>query len=39
MPLGTSSDATADFSRRLSVIEVILRLMPPPRAVLGMSTQ
>ena len=38
MPCGTSRLWTMPFRRLRSVAVVILRLMPPPRAVLGIST-
>ena len=37
MPSGTSRSCTTSFSRERSCAEVILRLMPPPRAVLGIK--
>ncbi len=38
MPSGTSRSCTTSFSRERSCAEVILRLMPPPRAVFGINT-
>ena len=39
MPSGTSSSCAISLSRERSSGLVILRLMPPPRAVLGISTE
>jgi hypothetical protein len=39
MPRGTSSSPAISRSRLRSTALVILRLMPPPRAVFGISTQ
>ena len=39
MPSGTSSSSAIDFNRLRSWLLVILREMPPPRAVLGISTE
>ncbi|BAE52043.1 hypothetical protein amb3239 [Paramagnetospirillum magneticum AMB-1] len=39
MPSGMSISLAMDFRRRRSVALTILRDTPPPRAVLGISTQ
>ncbi len=39
MPRGRSNSAVISFKRRRSDAEVILRLMPPPRGELGISTE
>ena len=39
MPRGRSNSAVTSFSRRRSVAEVILRLIPPPRGEFGISTE
>ncbi len=39
IPSGTSSSCTTSFRRLRSTALVILREMPPPRAVFGMSTE
>jgi len=39
MPSGADSSASISFSLRRATGLVILREMPPPRAVLGISTQ
>ena len=39
MPSGMSSSPTISLSLRRDVVLVILREIPPPRALLGISTQ